>query len=550
MNMNMNNISTLLVDTDAGFDDFLALAALQNTSREFTQQTPTFRRPLSINIPFLSTVGGMQESPLRAADFYQEMMNFGTLSGNGNGNKDDTKIVVGHSLNPNLQVPEWLTDYRTQLNNFTENESNCDGNYNSSSSTGKKGLAQFVSSRRSMVNSNARSNANANKDDDEVKNTVDLSNANVNKDDDEVKNTVDLMCLGPLTNVASWLEAQTQDDDVFSFIEEQVNTIWIMGGNLPAYDLGGGGAEGGGGADDSAAPAPEAEFNFAQDPKAAYAVLNGAPSSITDKIIIVPADTCRKEVPDEFMWQDFCMRAANSRSKPIDPLVNANANTNTMVKDTETFSNGSLMDLVKNMLPSSSTSMDENPNPNVNVVENGNADLNQNLVRSMSSGGSVSDNDAQLRSRRRRQYYIDLIAKVIENDDSFDELKFDPLCAFAYANPECIKIKKMTVRVDAQSGLVLHGNGNNKQMDGNSSSSSRIWKKSSKKNQSSGKEESGPGPASLRFVTDIQVDGKDGFIAWLNDALELNVDADGSGTGTDSGGEGKMDGAKSSWHYA
>jgi len=366
MNMNMNNISTLLVDTDAGFDDFLALAALQNTSREFTQQTPSFRRPLSINIPFLSTVGGMQESPLRAADFYQDMMNnFGTLSGNGNGNKNDTKIVVGHSLNPNLQVPEWLTDYRTQLNNFTENESNCDGNYNSSSSTGKKGLAQFVSSRRSMVNSNATSNANG------------------NKDDDEVKNTVDLMCLGPLTNVASWLEAQTQDDDVFSFIEEQVNTIWIMGGNLPAYDLGGGG----GGADDSAAPAPEAEFNFAQDPKAAYAVLNGAPSSITDKIIIVPADTCRKEVPDEFMWQDFCMRAANSRSKPIDLLVNANTNTNTntMVKGTDTFSNGSLMDLVKNMLPSSSTSMDENPTPNVNVVENGNADLNQNLVRSMST---------------------------------------------------------------------------------------------------------------------------------------------------------------------
>jgi hypothetical protein len=35
-NINVN-VSTLLVDTDAGFDDFLALAALQNTSKEFTQ---------------------------------------------------------------------------------------------------------------------------------------------------------------------------------------------------------------------------------------------------------------------------------------------------------------------------------------------------------------------------------------------------------------------------------------------------------------------------------------------------------------------------------
>ena len=488
-----------------------------------------------VHIPFLSTVGGMQESPFRAADFYQDMMNFGTTlsddSTNGNNGYNDndiTKIVAGHSLNPNLQVPEWLTDYRTQLNTFTENESNCDENYTSSSSTGKKGLAQFVSSQQSLVHGkkDAKEDANA--------------NVNVNANTEETKNTVDLMCLGPLTNVASWLEQQTQDDDIYSFIETQVKTIWIMGGNLPAYDLGG---SGGG--------AAEAEFNFAQDPKAAYAVLNGAPSSITDKIIIVPADTCRKQVPDEFMWHDFCTRAENNRSSN----KSSSKATNTMGKGTtESFSNGSLMDLWKNMMPSTSTSMDENPNVNVNenanvntnAVENDNsndnADLNQNGVKSASSSGDSDqhhNDDTQLQSRRRRQYYIDLIAKVIENDDSFEGLKFDPLCAFAYANPECIKIETMTARVDAQSGLLLRGNVNgngtglnHKQMQGtsSSSSSSKIWKKSSKKNQSSGEEESGAdaGPASLRFVTDIQIDGPDGFIAWLNDALELDVDIDGS----------------------
>jgi hypothetical protein len=237
--------------------------------------------------------------------------------------------------------------------------------------------------------------------------------------------------------------------------------------------------------------------------------------------------------------------------------------TNTMGKGTtESFSNGSLMDLWKNMMPSTSTSMDENPNVNVNgnenendnenanAVENDNSNdnvgLNQNGVSSGDSDQHHNDDDTQLRSRRRnrRQYYIDLIAKVIENNDSFEELKFDPLCAFAYANPECIKIETMTARVDAQSGLLLRGNGNgtgtgngnglnHKQMQGtssSSSSSSKIWKKSSKKNQSSGEEESGAdaGPASLRFVTDIQIDGPDGFIAWLNDALELDVDIDGS----------------------
>jgi hypothetical protein len=62
-----------------------------------------------VHIPFLSTVGGMQESPFRAADFYQDMMNFGTTlsddSTNGNNGYNDndiTKIVAGHSLNPNL----------------------------------------------------------------------------------------------------------------------------------------------------------------------------------------------------------------------------------------------------------------------------------------------------------------------------------------------------------------------------------------------------------------------------------------------------------------
>lgn len=70
---------------------------------------------------------------------------------------------------------------------------------------------------------------------------------------------VDLMCLGPLSNIASWSE----DDELFRLIQSKINQIWIMGGNVPGFD--------------------DAEFNFAQDPTAVahYNILKSSSLSLS-----------------------------------------------------------------------------------------------------------------------------------------------------------------------------------------------------------------------------------------------------------------------------
>jgi hypothetical protein len=73
--------------------------------------------------------------------------------------------------------------------------------------------------------------------------------------------SVDVLCLGPLTNVAYWVQKEGP------LLQQKINAIWIMGGN----DL------------DSISQKPE--FNFAQDPFATSTVLQT--HYLADKIYIV-----------------------------------------------------------------------------------------------------------------------------------------------------------------------------------------------------------------------------------------------------------------------
>ena len=55
----------VFIDTDAGFDDLLAISSLIN----YTNSTQ------AITVPFISTVGGIQECPHRASRFLDKIYN-------------------------------------------------------------------------------------------------------------------------------------------------------------------------------------------------------------------------------------------------------------------------------------------------------------------------------------------------------------------------------------------------------------------------------------------------------------------------------------------
>ena len=202
----------LFIDTDAGYDDILAISNLLNTGH---------------NIPFISTVGGIQSCTDRSAQFLQKVY-------------PDTQVFPGRSQTFRGDSPKWLLNFRNGLNDIMNS------------------VGTFV----------GKSSKNHH---DSISQIAEL----LKKYPDQ---GVDLMCLGPLSNIASWSE----DDELLRLIQSKINQIWIMGGNVPA------------GFDD-------AEFNFAQDPTAVATVLKN--DILRDKILILPAETCQKYFPASTEWK-------------------------------------------------------------------------------------------------------------------------------------------------------------------------------------------------------------------------------------------------------
>jgi inosine-uridine nucleoside N-ribohydrolase len=197
---------TLFVDTDVGFDDILAISLLNSSTSTTT-------------VPCISTVGGVLACPIKAANFLEIMTPSNTL------------IIPGKSqVEKEMTPPSWMTNTRNALDQIViESSSKSSQKETTSDSTiTKKKIPELLLQYPD--------------------------------------NSVDLLCLGPLSNLASWV-----DEDLL-VLERKLNEIWIMGGNL------------------SNAKQQEAEFNFSQDPKATWKVLNC--SQLKEKLYIVSAQTC------------------------------------------------------------------------------------------------------------------------------------------------------------------------------------------------------------------------------------------------------------------
>lgn len=214
-------VKTLLVDTDAGFDDILAISTLQSNT--------------DTKIPFMTTVGGIHGNPYRASLFLKHL--FPQIS----------QVLPGDNhQKPTDPVPLWLEDFRNILDTMMSSAEIPEttvpqGNDENTKTT--LAITEFLERRPSGEN-------------------------------------VDIMCLGPLTNFASWIES----DVTRTLIEENVDSIWIMGGNIPTENV-------------------EPEFNFMVDPEATAKVL--LCDSLREKIVILPAQTCEQFSPPAEDWKDI-----------------------------------------------------------------------------------------------------------------------------------------------------------------------------------------------------------------------------------------------------
>lgn len=181
-----SRMRSLVVDTDMGFDDVFAMLLLTRASKRS-----------AYNLQLISTVSGMNTASIGAKVSRNLFPSAIVTAG-----KDETDYKSGIEYS-------WLPEYRERFRQFASNKmgSKFDG--------GTSSIDALVKVLGASEDSEC-----------------------------------DLMCLGPLTNVATWL----QDPDLAKLMNKKLGVVYILGGNHPKYNSDG-------------------EFNFMEDPSAASAVI-------------------------------------------------------------------------------------------------------------------------------------------------------------------------------------------------------------------------------------------------------------------------------------
>lgn len=200
--------SSLIVDTDVGFDDWVALQCLLNTR--------------TVKNTLITTVGGVIDAG-PAAKAVKHLF---------------PQAQIGEGLNspvmPYDPIPAWLESYRSHsFGAFVKKLASTKEN-----DEPKKALPQVVDIISSCP-----------------------------------ENSLDILCIGPLTNLAHWLEHCTKTDQLH-FMSSKIRRIYILGGNHPKLS------------DSQKDP----EFNFGLDPEAARTVLLS--DALHDKLFLITSSVC------------------------------------------------------------------------------------------------------------------------------------------------------------------------------------------------------------------------------------------------------------------
>lgn len=295
---NSNLGRPLWIDTDVGFDDLVAIGCCYDVNGD--ESINSEKSNNETRLVGISTVGGgMTADPLDAVAILR-----GLLPSRPN----TMPIIAGNregSPSVKRDDPSWLATSREQMNKFCAGER---------------------ISLPSIVEEDERTNETSDKN---LHSThVEIFATETNGDDYSGK--IDLICLGPLTNLAQWLE------EIPERTTNSLNSIWILGGNIPIRQ---------------SSPSDEcredAEFNFARDPEAVRTVLHH-PQLQNTRIHIVPQEVCNRKAFES----SFCPQQNLCAAEIIENWLQSTAQTDTILEaETQTNTNETTFMPVESLLP-------------------------------------------------------------------------------------------------------------------------------------------------------------------------------------------------------
>lgn len=167
----------IIIDTDMGFDDIVALRILSSMQ--------------TIDIQLITSVCGISSANFAARCAKHLVPHAAVTEGMDRGG-----CLVGSN--------SWLPGYRQKLNTFANEQLFGSGGGEGGSASGPRRSTDMVESIESALSCQPDA-------------------------------AVDLLCLGPLTNVAIWLSFPR----LAGLMERKIRSVWIMGGNLPSKGMGG-----------------------------------------------------------------------------------------------------------------------------------------------------------------------------------------------------------------------------------------------------------------------------------------------------------------------
>ena len=273
-----------------GFDDLVAigcchgvssyakLAGIESDTRIGKEQEEIEKVEPPTRVAGISTVrGGLTSDPSDGVAILR-----GLLPGASEG-PTSIPIIAGRSeeqrnpSRPKDDDPSWLARCRKQMNEFCSFE----------------GIL-LVSS---MDENNDNGNKNAYVNDATITDSKEIEAKNNEYPSlTDYHEKMDLVCLGPLTNLAQWLE------EIPDFASNRLNSIWILGGNIPVPTLVSSNSIGEGECH-SVEDIVEAEFNFARDPEAVRTVFRHAGLQNTT-IHVVPQEVCDRNAFEGSFYQE------------------------------------------------------------------------------------------------------------------------------------------------------------------------------------------------------------------------------------------------------
>ncbi len=312
----------LWIDTDVGFDDLVAIGCCydatgdksndnekSNNRSDATEGSTIANQTRLVGI---STVrNGLTSDPLNGVAILR-----GLLPG-ASGQPNAIPIIAGNRegrLSTAKDDPAWLATCREQMNEFCSDEgislsSTLDEDNRRSETSDKK----FHSTPPEIFVTESKKHCN-----------------------DDCDTKMDLVCLGPLTNLAQWLE------EIPERSTHRLNSIWILGGNIPIRQ---------------SLPNDErhsieerrvdAEFNFARDPEAVRTVLHHVRLRNTT-INIVPQEVCNRKAFEG----SFCPEQNLCAAEIIENWLQSKVQEAPILKDeTQTKTNDATSVSVESLLP-------------------------------------------------------------------------------------------------------------------------------------------------------------------------------------------------------